>query len=329
MRPAVRTALPTVVAGLLLAGGIAPAQTQIAQNYPNKPIRFLVGFAPGGFTDVMARAIAGKLTENWSQQVVVDNRPGASTTIATDLAAKAPPDGYTLLMMTDNHVTNPSLFRKLPYDSEQDFAPITLAALAPFLLVVHPSVPATSVKELVAVARARPGQLNYGSGGIGAPGHLSGELFNTLAGVKMTHVPYKGASPALIDLVAGQIQVYFGNLPVTLPHAKAGRLRSLAVTSAKRAAIAPELPTVAEAGVPGFELTPWYGVVTRAGTPRNIVAKLNQEIVKILSEAAMRERISNLGAEPASMTQEQFAAFLRSEAVKWGKLVRDSGARAE
>lgn len=329
MRQVVRISLSTVFVGVLLGADIASTQAQPAQSYPSRPIRFLVGFAPGGFTDVMARAIAGKLTENWSQQVVVDNRPGASTTIATDLAAKAAPDGYTLLMMTDNFVTNPSLFRKLPYDSERDFAPITLAALAPFLLVVHPSVPAHSVKELVTVARSRPGQLNYGSGGSGAPGHLSGELFNTLAGVKMTHVPYKGAAPALIDLVAGQIQVYFGNLPVTIPHANAGRVRPLAVTSAKRSAIAPELPTIAEAGVPGFELTPWYGVMTRAGTPKNILAKLNQDIVKILQDPAMRERISNLGGEPTTMTHEQFAGFLKSEAVKWGKLVRDSGARAE
>jgi tripartite-type tricarboxylate transporter receptor subunit TctC len=277
----------------------------------------------------MARAIAGKLTEAWGQQVVVDNRPGASTTIATDLAAKAAPDGYTLLMMTDNFVTNPSLLRKLPYDSEKDFAPVTLAALAPFLLVVHPTVPARSVKELVTVARSQPGKLNYGSGGIGAPGHLSGELFNTLAGVKMTHVPYKGAAPALVDLVAGQIQVYFGNLPVTIPHANAGRVRALAVTSAKRSAIAPELPTVAEAGVPGFELTPWYGVLTRAGTPENVLAKLNQDIVRILRERAMHEHISKLGGEPAAMTREQFAGFLRTEAVKWGKLVRDSGAQPE
>jgi tripartite-type tricarboxylate transporter receptor subunit TctC len=326
-RSATTTVLTVAAAGLLLGAHLAHAQA--AQGYPSRPIRFLVGFAPGGFTDVMARAIAGKLTENWGQQVVVDNRPGASTTIATDLAAKASPDGYTLLMMTDNFVTNPNLFAKLPYDSEKDFAPITLAALAPFLLVVHPSVPAHSVKELVAVARSRPVQLNYGSGGIGAPGHLSGELFNTLAGVKMTHVPYKGAAPALVDLVAGQIQVYFGNLPVTIPHARAGRVRALAVTSGKRSAIAPELPTVAEAGVPGFELTPWYGVMTRAGTARNVLAKLNQEIVKILQEPAMREHITKLGGEPAAMAQEQFAAFLRSEAVKWGKLVKDSGARFE
>jgi tripartite-type tricarboxylate transporter receptor subunit TctC len=315
-----------VVCSLLF--GIATADAQTAR-YPAKPVRFLVGFAPGGFTDVMARAIAGKLAEAWGQTVIVDNRPGASTTIAADIVAKAAPDGYTLFMMTDNHVTNPGLFAKLPYDSEKDFAPITLAALAPFLLVVHPSVPASSVKELVAVAKARPGQLSYGSGGVGAPGHLSGELFNTLAGVKMVHVPYKGAAPALVDIQSGQIQVYFGNLPVTIPHAKAGRVRALGVTSAKRAAIAPEIPTVAEAGVPGFELTPWYGVMTRAGTPRDIIVRINQEIVRILQTAEMRERITNFGAEPSGMTPEQFGAFLKSEAVKWGKLVKASGAKTE
>jgi tripartite-type tricarboxylate transporter receptor subunit TctC len=313
----------------MLGAVSASAQSQSAQRYPSKPVRFLVGFAPGGFTDVMARAIAGKLIETWRQQVVVDNRPGASTTIATDLAAKAAPDGYTLLMMTDNFVTNPSLLKKLPYDSEKDFAPVTLAALAPFLLVVHPTVPARSVTELVAVAKSRPDKLNYGSGGIGAPGHLSGELFNTLAGVRMTHVPYKGAAPALVDLVAGQIQVYFGNLPVTIPHAHAGRVRALAVTSAKRSAIAPELPTVAEAGVPGFELTPWYGVLTRAGTSEIVLSKLNRDIVAVLKERAMHEHITKLGGEPSPMTRAQFANFLKSESVKWGKLVRDSGARPE
>jgi tripartite-type tricarboxylate transporter receptor subunit TctC len=313
----------------MLGAVSASAQSQSAQRYPSKPVRFLVGFAPGGFTDVMARAIAGKLIETWRQQVVVDNRPGASTTIATDLAAKAAPDGYTLLMMTDNFVTNPSLLKKLPYDSEKDFAPVTLAALAPFLLVVHPTVPARSVTELVAVAKSRPDKLNYGSGGIGAPGHLSGELFNTLAGVRMTHVPYKGAAPALVDLVAGQIQVYFGNLPVTIPHAHAGRVRALAVTSAKRSAIAPELPTVAEAGVPGFELTPWYGVLTRAGTSEIVLSKLNRDIVAVLKERAMHEHITKLGGEPSPMTRAQFANFLKSETVKWGKLVRDSGARPE
>ena len=312
---------------LLFVGSAAHAQS--APSYPNKPIRFLVGFAPGGFTDVMARAIAGKLAENWSQQVVVDNRPGASTTIAADLTAKAAPDGHTLLMMTDNHVTNPSLFSKLPYDSERDFAPITLAALAPFLLVVHPSVPARSVRELVALAKARPGQLAYGSGGIGAPGHLSGELFSTLAGVTMIHVPYKGAAPALIDVQSGQIQVYFGNLPVTLPHAKSGKLRALGVTSSRRAAVAPDLPTVAEAGLPGFELTPWYGVMTRAGAADAILEKLNHEIVRILHTTEMRERVANLGAEPAGTSREEFSRFLKAEAVKWGKLVKASGAKAE
>jgi tripartite-type tricarboxylate transporter receptor subunit TctC len=318
-----------IAAGLLSAAGHVVAQTLDASTYPSRPVRFLVGFAPGGFTDVMARLIAGKLTETWGQQVVVDNRPGASTTIAADLAAKAAPDGYTLLMMTDNHVTNPALFKKLPYDSDKDFAPVSLAALAPFLLVVHPSVPAQSVKELVSLAKARPGQLSYGSGGIGAPGHLSGELFGTLAGVKMVHVPYKGAAPALIGIQSGEIQVYFGNLPVTLPHARSGKLRALGVTSTKRASIAPEVPTVAEAGVPGFELTPWYGVMTRAGTPDAIVGKLNQEIVRILHAPDMRERVTNLGAEPAALSRDAYARFLKSESVKWGTLVKASGAKSE
>jgi tripartite-type tricarboxylate transporter receptor subunit TctC len=194
---------------------------------------------------------------------------------------------------------------------------------------VHPARPAHSVKELVALAKARPGQLAYGSGGIGAPGHLSGELFSTLAGVKMVHVPYKGAAPALIDIQSGQIQVYFGNLPVTLPHARAGKLRALGVTSARRAGVAPELPTVAEAGVPGFELTPWYGVMTRAGTPEPVLNKLNQEIVRILRTPEVRERVTNLGAEPAGLGRDEFASFLKTEAVKWGKLVRASGAKAE
>jgi tripartite-type tricarboxylate transporter receptor subunit TctC len=320
-----------VLSTLFLAAALiaSPVHAQGDPSYPNRTIRFLVGFAPGGFTDVMARAIAGKLSESWRQQVVVDNRPGASTTIAADLAAKSPPDGYTLLMMTDNHVTNPSLFSKLPYDSEKDFAPITLAAMAPFLLVVHPSLPVNSVKELVTLAKARPGQLSYGSGGVGAPGHLSGELFSTLAGVKMVHVPYKGAAPALIDIQSGQIQVYFGNLPVTLPHAKAGKLRALGVTSSRRSAIAPELPTVAEAGVAGFELTPWYGVMTRAGTPEAILARLNQEIVRILHTAEMRERVTQFGAEPAGLSRDDYSRFLKSESVKWGKLVKASGAKAE
>jgi tripartite-type tricarboxylate transporter receptor subunit TctC len=318
-----------IALGVVLASAFAQAVCAQPADYPSKPVRILVGFTPGGVADIAARVVATKLTNSWKQQVVVDNRPGASTTIAADLAAKAAPDGYTLLMMTDNHVTNPALFKKLPYDSDKDFAPVSLAALAPFLLVVHPSVPAQSVKELVSLAKARPGQLSYGSGGIGAPGHLSGELFGTLAGVKMVHVPYKGAAPALIGIQSGEIQVYFGNLPVTLPHARSGKLRALGVTSTKRASIAPEVPTVAEAGVPGFELTPWYGVMTRAGTPDAIVGKLNQEIVRILHAPDMRERVTNLGAEPAALSRDAYARFLKSESVKWGTLVKASGAKSE
>jgi tripartite-type tricarboxylate transporter receptor subunit TctC len=322
--------------GLLAAAGVMMAvampglsQAQVPAAYPVKQVRMLVGFAPGGFTDVMARAIAGKLSETWGQQVVVDNRPGASTTIATDIVAKAPADGYTLLMMTDNFVTNPSLLSKLPYDSERDFAPVTLAAIAPFLLVVHPSLPVKSVKELVALARKRPGELSYGSGGIGSPGHLSGELFGTLAGVSMVHVAYKGAAPALIDAMSGQIQVYFGNLPVTLPHAASGKLRSLAVTSPRRTPAVPEIPTVAEAGVPGFELSPWYGVMTRAGVPEPILDRIEADTVRALRDPEMRARILKMGGEPAGTARTEFAAFLKSESVKWGRLVKASGAKAE
>jgi tripartite-type tricarboxylate transporter receptor subunit TctC len=297
--------------------------------YPSKPVRFVLGFAPGGFTDLMARLLAGRLTEMWGQQVVADNRPGAGSIIATEIVAKAPPDGYTLLMMTDNHVTNPSLFKSLPYDSEKHFAPVTLAALAPFMLLVHPSLPVKNVKELIALAKARPGQLAFGSGGIGGPGHLAGEMLNSLAGIRMIHVPYKGGGPAMIDLQAGQVQLYFGNVPTSLPSVQAGRVRALAVTTAKRASVAPEYPTVAEAGVPGFELSPFYGVITRAGTPPEVLAKLNRDIVSILHTPAIRERVSNLGGVPIGNSQAEFAAFLKTEAVKWGKLVRDSGAQPQ
>ena len=309
-----------------LSCAVGPAYAQDAQQYPSKPVRFVIGFAPGGFTDLMARLLASRLSETWGQQVIAENRPGGGSIIATEIVAKAPPDGYTLLMMTDNHVTNPSLFKALPYDSEKHFAPITLAALAPFMLLIHPSLPVKSVKDLVALAKARPGELAFGSGGIGGPGHLAGEMLNTLAKVRMVHVPYKGGALAMVDLQAGNVQLYFGNVPTSLPHVQSGRVRALAVTTAKRAAVAPEYPTVAEAGVPGFELSPFYGVITRAGTPPDVLAKLNRDIVAILRSPATRERITTLGGDPVGNSQAEFAAFLKTESVKWGKLVRDSGA---
>lgn len=322
-----RAAIAFTLAGLWC--GMAPAHAQTTPAYPTKPLRFLVGFPPGGFSDLMARAIASKLSESFRHQVIVDNRPGASTTIAADLMSKSAPDGYTILMMTESHVINPSLYKQLPFDAERDFAPVTLAARAPFLLVVHPSVPAKTVKELIALARARPGELNNGSGGVGTLGHLGGELLNTLAKIKIEHIPYKGAAPAMQDVQSGLMQVHLGNLPVLLPIVKAGRLRALAVTTAKRAAIAPEYPTMAEAGVPGFDLTAWYGVMTRAGTPNDIVAKLNQEIVAILRTAETRERLATIGGEPVGNTPAEFAAFLKSETTRYTKLVRDSGARLD
>ena len=311
-------------AALSCAVGLTHAQD--AQQYPSKPVRFVIGFAPGGFTDLMARLLATHLSETWGQQVIAENRPGGGSIIATEIVAKAPPDGYTLLMMTDNHVTNPSLFKSLPYDSEKHFAPVTLAALAPFMLLIHPSLPVKSVKDLVALAKARPGELAFGSGGIGGPGHLAGEMLNTLARVRMVHVPYKGGALAMIDLQAGNVQLYFGNVPTSLPHVQSGRVRALAVTTAKRATVAPEYPTVAEAGVPGFELSPFYGVMTRAGTPPDVLVKLNRDIVAILRSPATRERIASLGGDPVGNSPAEFAAFLKTESVRWGKLVRDSGA---
>ncbi|HYC43947.1 MAG TPA: tripartite tricarboxylate transporter substrate binding protein [Burkholderiales bacterium] len=312
----------------VLSCAIGSAHAQDAQ-YPSKPVRFIIGFAPGGFTDLMARLLAGHLSDMWKQQVIADNRPGGGSIIATEAVAKAPADGYTLLMMTDNHVTNPSLFKSLPYDSIRDFAPITLAAYAPFMLLIHPSLPAKSVKELLALAKARPGEITFGSGGIGGPGHLAGEMLNSLGGVKMVHVPYKGGALAMVDLQAGHVQLYFGNVPTSLPHVKAGRVKALAVTTAKRAAVAPEYPTVAEAGVPGFELSPFYGVLMRAGTPPEILAKVNRDIVSILRNPATQQRIASLGGDPVGNSQAEFVAFLKNEAVRWGKLVRDSGAKPQ
>jgi tripartite-type tricarboxylate transporter receptor subunit TctC len=313
---------------VLLSLTTLAAASACAQGYPNRPVRFLVGFAPGGFTDVMARLIAGKLTEQWGHQVVVDNRPGASTTIAADLTAKAAPDGYTLLMMTDNHVTNPALFAKLPYDSERDFAPVTLAALAPFLLVVHPSVPAGTVKELIALAKARPGQLSYGSGGVGAPGHLSGELFGTLAGVKMVHVPYKGGSAVVVDLMSGQLQLTFGST-TSLPAIRSGRLVGLAVTTSRRVAALPELPTVAEAGLAGYEAAAWYAVFAPARTPRAIVDKVSAEFARAIRLPDVRERIEPQLIQPVGSSPAELAAFLGKELKKWGAIVKESGAKVE
>jgi len=301
-----------------------------AESYPSKPIRFVVAFPPGGGTDIIARSIAQKLAERLAQQVLVDNRPGAGGNIGTDIVAKSAPDGYTLLMGSAGPLAiNASLFATMPFDPVRDLAPVTLAASTPNVLVVHPSLKVTTVKDLIALARAKPGAINFASSGHGTPAHLAGELFGSMAGVKLVHVPYKGAAPALADLLGGQVQIMFSTMPPALPHVRDGKLRALAVTSAKRSPAMPELPTVDEAALPGFEANTWHGVVLPAGAQAAIVARLNREIVAILHMPDVVERLSNQGAEPVGSTPEEFAAYIKSETVKWAKVVRDSGAKAE
>ena len=309
---------------------LAPHAAAAADAYPAKPVRFVVAFPPGGGTDIIARSIAQKLAERIAQQVVVDNRPGAGGNIGTDMVAKSAPDGYTLLMGSAGPLAiNASLFGKMPFDPIKDLAPVTLAASTPNVLVVHPALRAATLKELIALAKARPGEINFASSGQGTPAHLAGELFNLMAGVKMVHVPYKGAAPALADLLGGQVQIMFSTMPPALPHVRDGKLRALAVTSAKRSPAAPELPTVDETALPGFEANTWHGVVVPAGTPGAIVARLNREIVAILHLPDVVERFSSQGAEALGSTPEEFAAYIKSETLKWAKVVRDSGAKAE
>ena len=309
---------------------LAPHAAAGADAYPAKPVRFVVAFPPGGGTDIIARSIAQKLAERIAQQVVVDNRPGAGGNIGTDMVAKSAPDGYTLLMGSAGPLAiNASLFGKMPFDPIKDLAPVTLAASTPNVLVVHPALRAATLKELIALAKARPGEINFASSGHGTPAHLAGELFNLMAGIKMVHVPYKGAAPALADLLGGQVQIMFSTMPPALPHVRDGKLRALAVTSAKRSPAAPELPTVDETALPGFEANTWHGVVVPAGTPGAIVARLNREIVAILHLPDVVERFSSQGAEALGSTPEEFAAYIKSETLKWAKVVRDSGAKAE
>jgi len=300
------------------------------QAYPAKPIRLVVPFPAGGTTDILARAVGQKLTEAWGQPVVVDNRPGAGGNIGSELVAKAAPDGYTLLMGTvGTHAINASLYAKMPYDHIKDFAPVILVAGVPNVLVVNPAVPVNSVQELIAYAKANPGRLNFASSGSGTSIHLSGELFKVMAGVQMTHIPYKGSSPALQDLIGGQVQLMFDNLPSALPQIKGGKLRALAVTSATRAAALPDVPTVAEAGLPGFEASSWFGVLAPAGTPVAIIARLNAEIAKWLASPEAREKLAGQGANAAGGSPEDFAKHIAAETAKWQKVVKESGAKVD
>lgn len=298
--------------------------------YPNRPVKVIVAFPPGQATDQAARAIAQKLSENLGQQFFVENRPGAASIIGSEAAAKSPNDGYTLFMGSSGSLAvNPGMYSKLPYDPVKDFTPISLALKLPFFIVVNPSLPATTVKELVAYLKANPAMVNFGSAGNGASNHLSAELFKTVTGVSMVHVPYKGSPPAVTDLLSGQIGLMFETGPLIMPHVKSGRLRVLAVGSAQRSLAAPDLVTVAESGYPGFETVGWAGLLAPAGTPKEIVAKLNAEVVRILSRPEVTGRFVSLGAELLSSSADDFGAYIKSETVKWGKVIRDSGAKAD
>ena len=328
MKASMRQAMLALVGTALLAlPAIANAQTPA---YPTKPIRLVVPFPAGGATDILAREVAKHLTETWGQSVVVDNRPGAGGNIGSELVAKAAPDGYTLEMGTvGTHAINASLYSKMPYDHVKDFVPVILVAGVPNVLVVNPSVPVNSVQELIAYAKANPGKLNFASSGSGTSIHLSGELFKVMAGVQMTHVPYKGSAPALQDLLGGQVQLMFDNLPPSLPQIKAGKLRALAVTSATRAPALPDIPTIAESGLPGFEASSWFGVLAPAGTSPAIVAKLNAEIAKWLASPEAKEKLAAVGANIAGGTPEDFARHIQAETAKWAKVVKESGAKVD
>ena len=317
--------IASAVAALLAAAagwGVAAH----AQSYPAKSVRLIVPFAPGGGVDFTTRILAQKLGDQWGQQAVVDNRPGAGGIIGTELVAKSPPDGYTLLMGSIGSVSiNPGLYRKLPYDPVKDFAPVTQIGFVPNIVVVHPSLPVRSIRELIAFARARPGALVYGTGGSGTSNHLSGELFKTLARIDLRHVPYKVGAQATSDLIGGHLAVMFDNFPTSLPHVRTGKLRALAVTSAVRSGAAPEVPTVAESGLPGYEIIGWVGVLVPAATVKEVVSRLHADIGKALLLPDLKEKFAHLGAEAGSSTPEQFGAFIQAEIAKWGKVIKDAG----
>lgn len=301
-----------------------------AQRYPEGPIRLIDPYPPGGGSGIVARIIGQKLTEAWGKQVIVDARPGAGAAIGTEIAAKATPDGRTLVMGTSGSIAmNPSMYAKLPYDPVKDLAAITQTTAQPMVIVLHPSVPVGSVKELIAFASAHPRKLNFSSSSTGGSGHLAGELFKSMAKVDMTHVPYKGSGPATLAVISGEVQLSFNNILASLPHVNGGKLKAIAVTSPARSASLPQVPTVAEAGVRGYEATSWNGIFAPAGTPRAILEKLNAEIVRILRTPEVKERFVSMGAEPVGNSSAQFSAYVRSEIARWGKVIRDNDIKAD
>ncbi len=315
---------------VLFVLGACVANAALSQDYPSRPIRIIVPFSAGGTADLLARQIGQILSAALRQQVLIENRTGAGGNIGADLAARSKPDGYTLLMGTvSTHAINPHLYPDMPYDAEKSFVPIVLVATLPNLLVVHPSVPAKDVGELIALAKAKPGELAFASGGNGTTHHLAGELFKKLAGVDMIHIPYKGNAPAVTDLVGGQVQVMFDNIPVSLQQVRAGKLRALAVTGLKRSPVLPDVPTIAESAIPGYNITSWFGLYAPAGTPPRIVERLNKDANRALADKSFRRRLMDQGIEPAGGTSAHFAAFMQAESMKWGKIVKESGARID
>jgi tripartite-type tricarboxylate transporter receptor subunit TctC len=308
---------------------LVAAPCALAQGYPTKPVRMVVGFAPGGAPDILARILGQKLSEQLGQPVVVDNRPGATGNIAAEIVARGQPDGYSLLMATASIAIAPGLYPKLPFDPVKDLAPVTMVASVPLILVVNPAVPAKSVAELIQVAKAKPRGLNYASVGNGSPQHLSGELFKLMADVDIVHIPYRGGAPAVTAVLANEAQLFFAGMPPALPHVKSGRLRALAVTTAKRSPAAPDVPTMIQAGLAGFEADNWHAILAAQGTPVAIVAKLNAEIARALKLADVRERMGNEGAEAAASTPAELGGFMKNEVEKWAKVVRASGAKPE
>jgi len=322
-----RTLQLVTLAMIVASGSLAPASAQ--QPYPVKPIRIISPFAPGGGNDVLCRTVAQKLAENLKQQVLVENRPGANGIIGTEAAARSAPDGYTIVLIPSGHAVNATLYRKLPYDSIRDFTPITLVGSSPLVLAVHPSVPAKNVKELAALAKARPGQFTYGSAGVGSSGHLAGALFETMTGTKLVHIPYKGMGLAVSDLIGGQVTLTFGTSLSVVPHVRSGKLRALATTGAQRSPALPDLPTVAESGIPGYEASLWYAFVGPARLPPEIVHRLNSEIVAVLGLPDVRERLASQGVDVRSSTPEEFGRLLASDLARWAGVVQRAGVRVE
>jgi tripartite-type tricarboxylate transporter receptor subunit TctC len=314
---------------ILLLALLAPGAA-CAQSYPVKPVRWIVPLPPGGSTDLISRMLAQKLTEAWQVQVIVDNRSGAGGTIGLGVAAKAPPDGYTIVLaQTGNVSIAPSLYPRLPYDPLKDLAPVTQVLSTPLILTSHPSLPVRSVRALVALARAKPNTITYASGGTGAQIHLAMEMFTWMSGVRMVHIPYKGVGPAMIELLAGEVATAFSSIPPALPHVKTGKLRALGVSSARRFKFLPEVPTISEDGVPGYEVSVWYGVMMPAGTPKDIIARVHADIVRILAQPDMNERLSADAGEVVAGTPEAFGAFIRADTARWTKVVKATGVKAE